>query len=275
MPDIRYHFIYLIAVFLMLGLGLLVGASFIGPDQVKRQTTYIRDLRAQTDQAVGERRAAQDQLTKTEGALDDLRATLVRGKLAGRHITLIQTGDYADATQEAAAALRDAGALPAVTVVLSDKWDGLTPDERAADLAGLAAGLTGKAEGALQPLEDQGLVTVTGTPSGPGALFVLVGGGKEDEAGIVGTPLDGDLIARLQEQSQGAARIVGCEPFGAARSFIPIYQAARVPTVDCIDRPLGRLDLPFALRSGDAVDYGLKPTARRQIPPSLEAQVSL
>ncbi|MDQ2686347.1 MAG: copper transporter [Armatimonadota bacterium] len=271
MPDIRYHFIYLIAVFLMLGIGLLVGASFIGPDQVKRQTVYLRDLRVQAETAVTERRATQDQLTKLDATLDALRPALVRGKLAGRRVTLIQTGDYAEATQQAATALRDAGALPAMTLALGPKWQALTPDVRTADLMALAGALARGTPDALQPLEDQSLVTVTGSLTAPGSLFVLVGGGKDDAAPEA--PLDGELIAQLQAQAGDAAHIVGCESFDAVRSFIPVYQSAQIPTVDCIDRPLGQLDLPFALRGGDdAADYGLKPTARRQTPPSLEAQ---
>lgn len=271
MPDIRYHFIYLIAVFLMLGIGLLVGASFIGPDQVKRQTASIRDLNALTTQVKQDLRASRDQLAKTESALETVRPGLVHEKLAGKHVTLIQTGDYAEATQQAASALRDAGALPAVTVVLGEKWQLLTPDVRAADLATLAGALTQGRPEALQPLEDQSLVTVTGSLTAPGSLFVLVGGGKEDAAPE--EPLDGELIAQLQAQSGDAVHLVGCESFDAVRSFIPVYQSAQIPTVDCIDRPLGQLDLPFALRGGeDAADYGLKPTARRQTPPSLEAQ---
>jgi hypothetical protein len=69
--------------------------------------------------------------------------------------------------------------------------------------------------------------------------------------------------------------VVGCEPFTAAASSIPLYQNYGIATIDCIERPLGRLDLPFALRGGaDAVDYGLKPTASRRIPVSLEEMPS-
>lgn len=270
MPDLRYHLFYFIAIFLMLGFGMLVGGSFYGPVQVRQQQKSLVSLRVAVEGAVQEGREAKSELAKTEAALDAMRPALVRGKLTGKRVIIIQTGDYAEATQQAATALRDAGALPAVTVVLGDKWQTLAPDARAANLAALAGALARGADDALQPLEDQGLVTVTGGLSAPGALFVLVGGGKEETA--PDAPLDGGLIAQLQAQAGASARVVGCEPFDAVRSFVPAYQGAQIPTVDCIDRPLGRLDLPFALRSGDdAGDYGLKSTARRQTPPSLEA----
>jgi hypothetical protein len=277
MPDIRYHFIYLIAVFVMLGVGMLVGASFVGPDQVKRQTTYIRDLREQANRAVLESQASQDQLTKTGTALDDLRPGLVRGKLTGRRVTLIQTGDYADATQAAATALRDAGASPVVTLVLNAKWEVLQDAARATAMSELVQALstgtsTDSSAQALQTLEDQGLVTMAGDLDAPCTQFVLVGGAKDDDGPTTEGTIDGVLITALQTASPKAV-IVGCEPFTAAVSFMPTYQSAHIATVDCIDRSLGQLDLPFALRGGqDTDDYGLKPTARRQIPASLEAQ---
>ena len=274
MPDIRYHFIYLIAVFLMLSLGIVVGASFVGPDQVKKQTKYIQDLKGQANMAVQQGRSSQDQVAKLSGALDDLRPALVRGKLAGQRVTLIQTGDYAEATQDAAGALRDAGASPVVTVLLGGQWDVMTDDKRSAAIGPLVQALTGGTAlaanaQALQGLQDQELVTVTGDLAAPCTLFVLVGGGKDDDGDPTG--LDTALIAALKNAPSVNATVVGCEPYGAAYSFIPAYQAAQVATVDCIDQPLGRLTLPFALR-GDADDYGLKATAKRQVPVSLEAQ---
>lgn len=280
MPDIRYHFIYLIAVFLMLGVGMLVGASFVGPDQVKRQTTAIRDLRTQANQAVSEYQASRDQLGKTEQALDDLRPALVHGKLTGRRVTLIQTGDYPEATQDAATALRDAGASPVVTLILSPKWMALTSGAQASDLTGLAQALTGgTAQEAnaqtLQSLENQDLVTVTGDLVQPCSLFVLVGGAKDDYGQSAPGTLDSALIRQIQESSHSGAVLVGCEPFDAVASFIPSYQSAQIATVDCIDLPLGQLALPFALTGGaDTDDYGLKSTAKRLIPDSLEAQSS-
>lgn len=224
MPDIRYHFIYLIAVFLMLGVGMLVGANFVGEDQIKRQTTYIQDLKAQANLAVQQGQASQEQLTKLDAALDALRPALVRGKLTNKRVTLIQTGDYADATQNAAGALRDAGAEPISTVVLSSRWNSLSDDQRATDLGALAQALAGKQP--FQSLEDDGLVTITGDLTAPGTLFVLVGGQKDDGEGN-GTALDGALATQMRAAFDSNAIIVGCEQFGAAVSSIPAYQAAQ------------------------------------------------
>ena len=286
MFDVRYHLFYFIAIFFMLGFGILIGASYYGPIQVSHQKKAFDTLAAETNRVVQDRDQARDRLAKDENVLAALRPTLVQGKLASKRVVLLQTGDYADATEAANTALSDAGATVVGTVVLTDKWGALTPKQRdalhsvadpadataqdSALLAALASALTsgvlpGSAQATnFQALQAAGLVTVSGEMSQPCALFVLVGGNRDD------TPLhpvDGPLASALKAAS-AAVTVVGCEPFTAATSSIPAYQAAGVATVDCIDLPLGQLALSFALRGEDG-DYGLKPTARQQLPASL------
>ncbi len=278
MLDLRQHLFYFIAIFLMLGVGMLVGASFYGPAQVRQQQKSLAHLRVQVDGAVQEGRDAKALLAKNEAALDSLRPALVHGLLSGRRIVLVQTGDYADAAQEAAAALRDAGATPAATVVLGSGWAALDQSARADSLQSLAEALAGGAAaptraGGLQTLEDRSLVVVTGSLDAPCSLFVLVGGRRQD-SGPDDTPSSGlepALAQALQASAGASAHLVGCEDYGADTSSMPAFQQAGISTVDCIDRPLGKLALPFALLGGaNAGDYGLKATAQYQTPPSLE-----
>jgi len=278
MLDLRQHLFYFIAIFLMLGVGMLVGASFYGPAQVRQQQKSLAHLRVQVDGAVQEGRDAKALLAKNEAALDSLRPALVHGRLSGKRIVLVQTGDYTDAVSQAAMALRDAGATPAATVVLGSAWNNLDPDARADAVGRLAQVLTGGAStfhnaGVLQTLEDRGLVVVTGSLDARAALFVLVGGGRQD-TGLDDSSeaaLEPALAQGLQAGAGASARLVGCEEYGADISSMPAFQQAGISTVDCIDRPLGMLALPFALLGGaDTGDYGLKATAQRQVPPSLE-----
>jgi len=281
MLDARYHLFYLIAIILMLSFGILIGASYYGPVQVSQQKKVLQSLAAQTNKVVQERNEARDRMTKDEAALAALQPALVRGKLAGKRVVVIQTGDYADADESADKAITDAGAMVAATVVLTDKWGALLPKQRAALssiadpadaasqdralLAALATALTAGAEGdaVLEALQGQNLITKSGDLSQPCTFFVLVGG-KSDDA--PSPSLDG----LLDGFKAGAADVtlVGCEPFGAAASSVPAYQTAGVATVDCIDLPLGQLALPFALR-GEKGDYGLKATAKQPLPDSL------
>ncbi len=286
MLDARYHLFYLIAIFLMLGFGILIGASYYGPVQVSQQKKVLQSLAAQTNKVVQERNEARDRMTKDEAALSSLRPVLVRGKLVGKRVILMQTGDYPDAAQAANTAVSDAGATVAATVVLTDKWGALLPKQRealspVADptdaasqdkalLAALATALTtgngggGAGEAALEALKEEGLITVSGELSQPCTLFVLVGGKSDDTQNA---SLDGPLLDGFKAASANVT-LVGCEPSTATASSISAYQNAGIATVDCIDLPLGQLALPFALR-GERGDYGLKPTAKQPLPDSL------
>ena len=282
MLDIRYHIFYLGLMFLMLGLGIIVGASIIGPAQVRQQAGAIANLRVTTNKVAQDRDLARTRFMKDEAALSSLQPALVRGKLAGKRVILIQTGDYADAVQAANKAVTDAGAMVAATIVLTDKWGALVPKQREALsaiadptdaasqdkalLAALATALTGGTEGTatLEALQGQNLITKSGDLSQPCTLFVLVGGKSDDSANA---SLDGPLLDGFQAVT-ASITLVGCEPLGAAASSIPAYQNAGIATVDCIDVPLGQLALPFALRD-EKGDYGLKPTAKQPLPDSL------
>lgn len=286
MLDARYHLFYLIAIFLMLAFGIIIGGSYYGPIQVNQQKKVFQSLAAQTNVVVQERDEARDRLTKDEAALSSLRPALIRGKLTGKRVILIQTGDYPDAVQTANTAVSDAGATVAATIVLTDKWGALLPKQRDAlvSIAGpadpasqdpalfsalataLAAGDEGGGSGgaALDALKAQGLITVSGELSQPCTLFVLVGG-KNDDA--PGASLDGPLLDAFKSVPVSVT-LVGCEPLAAVTSSVPAFQAAGIATVDCVDLPLGQIALPLALR-GDKGDYGLKPTAKQPLPDSL------
>ena len=287
MLDARYHLFYSIAIFLMLGFGILIGASYYGPTQVSQQKKIVQALAAETNTVVRERNEIQGRLDNDEAALVALRPALVHGKLAGKRVVLIQTGDYADATQAANQSLEEAGATVAATVVLTGRWGGLTVRQRAAlasiadasdpaaqDKALLVALASVLAQGTnavpanaavLEALQQADLITLSGDLSQPCTLFVVIGGSSADTPG---NAPDAALLAGFQALPS-AVTVAGCELSSAVSSSIPVYQAAGIATIDCIDLPLGQIALPFALR-GEPGDYGIKPTAKLRLPDSLE-----
>lgn len=287
MPDFRYHIFYLGLMFLMLGFGIFVGASVIGPAQVRAQTNSIANLRQQANKILQDGDQARDRLARDEGILAALRPGRVRGKLAGKRVVVIQTGDYPDAVTDATTALGDAGAAVVATVVLTRGWETLNTRQRdaldavapagsdtqsqdAALLSALAGALSDGTDAGpapartLEALQGQGLVTLSGDLSRPCGLFVVVGGGAD---GADAPHTDGPLLAGFREAAP-SSRVVGCEPSTAVYSSVPAFQTAGIASVDCVDLPLGQLDLPFALR-GDAGDYGIKATARQTLPEAL------
>jgi hypothetical protein len=81
-----------------------------------------------------------------------------------------------------------------------------------------------------------------------------------------------DLAMAASWQEAGAT-VVGVESLGADLSFMRIYQSGGLATIDNIDRAAGQIALPFALR-GEKAAYGMKPTADRVLPLSLERPVA-
>lgn len=295
MLDARYHLFYSIAIFLMLGFGILIGASYYGPVQVGQQRKVVQKLAAETNLVVQQRNQIQGRLDSDEAALAALRPLLVRGRLTGKHVVLVQTGDYADATQAATQSLEEAGATVSATAVLTGHWYAISARQRksltaaagadpltqngalfAALASALAHGTTASpaAGTVLGALQRAGLLTLSGDLSQPCALFVVVGGGgSADILDSADSTLDKSLLGGFQALPS-AVSVTGCEPSTAVTSSIPAYQAAGISTVDCIDLPLGQIALPFALH-GEPGDFGIKPTAKKRLPDTLEGALSL
>jgi hypothetical protein len=82
------------------------------------------------------------------------------------------------------------------------------------------------------------------------------------------------LISQLTAYGSGSSglSVVGCEPYDAEQSSMPTYATARIPSVDCIDLPIGELDLTYALLVHDATAYGVKTTATRLVPEAIDEQ---
>jgi hypothetical protein len=144
-------------------------------------------------------------------------------------------------------------------------------------LAAILTSGTGKSatnEAELEKMETLGMVNVDGNLDAGGNLIVVVGGqssaptdSSDPDPALV---LDIPLIQRIEAASHNKVSVVGCESSTTGTSYISDYQNAGIATVDCVDLPIGKIALPFALRGGvDKGDYGIKGTAQRILPVSI------
>jgi len=290
----------------MLGIGMLIGAALY-PSQIRQQAQSLASLKATVDTVLQQNKASKDQIDKLQTAFEDIRPGIVRGKLNGKRVIVLQTGDSHDAVESAVTALNDAGAT-VITVTLGDNVANVSAEEReeiesianpnhgptqatsatsqdpdnaaspvfdilAAILTeGTAKSVVNEAE--LEKLETLGMVNVDGSLD-DGCNMIAVVGGQNDAPADPGdqdpaTELDMPLIQRLEAVSHNRVTVVGCESSTAGTSYMNDYQNAGIGTVDCIDLPIGQLALPFALRGGiDKGDYGIKGTAKRILPISI------
>jgi hypothetical protein len=281
-PDFRYHVASLSAVFLALGLGILIGTAFVGAPVVSRQTRLIRRL----EDNVGELRRETRERDRQEEALRTILPTVLRGRLSGRRVLIVQAGGYADAAEETFQALHLAGAEVARVALPADGWSRRSRDAEGEsavlqEARALAPLLSSGSDVALQAYRDRGELTGDTITGGGFSHIVLVGGApspartrtpaaaEADEPAANWLAHTRDLALTDVWKSLGVT-VVGVEPFDAEISFMRVYQSGGIATIDAIDRPLGQIALPFALL-GDKGNYGLKDTASRALPASLEA----
>lgn len=183
MIDFRYHVVSIIAVFLALSVGLVLGSSFLA-DIVKE------DLDNKIQQRNQRIAALEDNLRAEQGKTQQLqrftaagKAEMVSGKLGGKSVALVvlpdAASDLADATKKT---LEESGATVTSTVTLKDAWvdpakesalssaagenaSGQSAADRAA--AALAGALVHK--GATTPATPPGSSHTPNPPAAPGA----------------------------------------------------------------------------------------------------------
>jgi hypothetical protein len=115
-PDFRYHVASLSAIFLALGIGILVGTAFVGTKVVDRQTTAVNRLTKETI----ELRKETHEREQTEKTLQDALPLLVKETLIGKTVLVVQVGSGREAAEQAQKALELAGATVERETVADD-----------------------------------------------------------------------------------------------------------------------------------------------------------
>lgn len=276
--SMRQHLASLVAVFLAMLIGVLVGVSLSQEPALQKSMDRLTQVHEEMEQEQQKLAELNDLHAKFESSAAPL---LVRGRLADRNVAIFMTclPEDRDLRDEVIAVLKLAGALDTITVTF---WgDYTTACERRgprlleelrlsqkngqtlpALIAGLAAGAvaSGNAE-RLNALGKRRLLNVDGELPGPLRLAVVVGGAASPAEARRET-LDEPLIAALLEAEMV---VVGCESSEAAESYMRAYQKANIATVDHLDTVPGLLSMVTAL-SGQPGHYGIKPTAALPFP---------
>ncbi len=276
----RYHATSLIAVFLALAVGILVGAEFGGETLTNTRKDLehslvgnLQDARARSDELSG-------QLGRADEFADRVYPVLTRETLAGKRVAIVALGglpgDLASAVEEA---LGPTGA----------KLVGVGVIREPVDVNGMAGDLSETRFSALRTNSDQ--LTELGT--GLGRQMVLGGTLAEvvrdhlfsRASGSFGG-LDGVIVVRDQPQDMGPvqrstaaqfesallggitatrAPTVGVEATSTEPSSVSFFQANDMASVDDIDQPAGQLAMVFALLGAEG-SFGVKGSADRLLP---------
>jgi hypothetical protein len=283
--DFRYHVASLIAVFIALVIGILVGIGlsgrgFVSDAERTNLEARISELRSERDSG----RAALALATKRQAAADfylaDTYPTLVVGRLRGLRIAVVSVGSIDQTVDRAVIqAIREAGGRILRVRVLRVPMDVAGVERIVANRPGL------KAFAGADRLGDLGR----------GVAAELVDGGKtplldalgdtllEERDGNGQPPVDAIVISRPAPPQQGSPQrflsglyagfadgglpAVGVERATPRSSAVPAFVRSGLSTVDSVDTATGRLALVLELAGAASGHYGVGPAATDGILP--------
>jgi hypothetical protein len=276
----RYHATSLIAVFLALAIGILIGAEFGGDaltstrkDLENSLTGNLQDARSRADELNGK-------LARSDEFASRVYPALVRNRLAGRRIGVVALGDLPG---ETSAAIEDALGPTGARLV------GIGVVREPVDLHGLSADLAKTRFADIRRNED----TLTAFGSGVGRQ--LVRGGTLLEvvrshlfsraSGNFGA-LDGVIVVRQPPEEMGPKQraaagqlesalikgiagtrepAVGAETTTAEPSSISFFAGNDLSSVDDVEATAGQVAMVFGLLGAEG-NFGVKGSADRLLP---------
>ncbi|MEA2421254.1 MAG: hypothetical protein QOF55_353 [Thermoleophilaceae bacterium] len=275
MLDFRYHALSLVAVFLALGIGIVLGAT-IGDSVVSQANKDVRSsLRGDLLDALSRARTSATELTRRD-RFDTAAFPYIAGdRLRGKRVALVSSGPLPqDVENSARNAVKDGGG----TV------DSLSQLDARPDPVALAKGLGGNARppaGAAPPVRPLarklGKQLVRGGRVPRKLQTALPDSFKGDYRGADAviyyrTNDNRDNQSKTFESSlieglrSSGVPVVGVERSQTDPSQIRNYVNAGLTTVDDIDIPPGRIALVLTL-VGATGDFGFKQTAEAPLPP--------
>lgn len=302
MISFRYHLVSIVAVFLALALGVLVGTTVVNQG-------IVDDLRGRTDSAVKNAENLRNQIADLKADLDASKTfqmivmpMLIKDQLSGAQVVVVTQQEVSASDVDGVRrALVDSGASVVAEIVVTNRM-ALSDDGSRAQLAA-ALGTTDRgapdrlAEEAaralgnrlangpslvsrddlLDSLGSAGFMVIrggTGTPGigGAGQAVVLLSGSSRAPAvdpRLFLAPLTASLV-------QAQRPVAAAEIEAAVAPFVPLLRDdgsldGNLVTVDDADSMSGRVALVLGLRNllaspGKGGDYGVKPGSSALIP---------
>jgi Copper transport outer membrane protein, MctB len=276
----RYHTASLIAVFLALAIGILIGAQFGGDalTNTRRDLEHslvgnLQDARSRADELSAE-------LNRSNEFGERVYPVLTRNRLQGKRLAIVALGGLpGDLTGEVEDALSPTGA----------KLVGVGVVREPVDVNGLAGDLAQTRFGDLRTNPDA--LSELGTGLGRqlvlgGTLPEVVRGQLFSRASGSFGGLDGVIVVRDQPEDMGpvqrsranqlesalmsgitATRIpaVGIEATTTEPSSVSFFQSSDLSSVDDVDLTAGQLALVFAMLGAEG-SFGVKGSADRLLP---------
>ena len=281
MFDFRYHALSLVAVFMALVIGILLGIA-IGDKGLVSGTRkdLINSLRRDVENARKDADRFKAELAERDSLERALYPLVVQGRLTGQRVGLVALGKLSDRQISLVRdALKDTGGRLVLEAVIPQPPDvdhiaardsgvrghPLANDPRAITRFARRFGASLTAGG---PLLKRTRRVVFSTSSGPynGLDSIIVVRSDptalNDAQAKVNRAFENGLMGGL---GLGNAPVVGTETTTTAPSQVPWYRSHGLSSVDNLNQLAGKVSLVFGL-GGASGSYGTKPTAQALLP---------
>jgi Copper transport outer membrane protein, MctB len=292
----RYHLVSIMAIFLALGLGVVVGTTVINPGLVKNLNSQTDGLKDDVRNLLQDKQDLESQLATMSAFGEQAMPYLVGDALLGRQVVVVtEEGADAKAISETRHALDLSGAEVLTTLTVRPTMAGVTPAAQR-DLAALlgmssttpadqlatqaaralaqrlatdpGADLSGSPD-PLGAMLSQGFITSSAPDisdstlkdiGGRGQVVVTVGGGTDDEL----SPASVTFLEPFVTQLTSAGVVSGAGESLAAndgfvsdlRSNVDDSSVAPLVTVDNVDLPVGASAMVLGLQAAIADGTG-------------------
>lgn len=284
MFNLKYHIASLVAVFLALGIGILIGSAMLGNDalveyqkQVTNRLEFQLESLRQKNESIEASASAMEMNLNTQREFNrKVLPVLIGGRLNNKNLAIIETNDYRY-SGNLIDVLEISGAN--ITSVTSFKnfsdshinklkeFEDFQDQNNNIGLPNLVIQETGKAivSGDMSKanlLLQSDIIQISGTYGGPLDGIIIVGGSNDEQATNMEV-IDLELIEIFLANN---IPIYAVEETHTVYSYMDFYQKRRVTaTVDNIDTVPGQLALVYAI-NGQPGHYGVKSTAQQLIP---------
>ncbi|MCL4474149.1 MAG: copper transporter [Actinobacteria bacterium] len=280
----RYHLLSLVAVFLALGLGVLVGISLTDSGFVETsQNVLVNDIQKNVEDLQGRNDQLSHERSTNLRYQDDTFPFIVGGRLQGKRIALVAAATAGDdIIRNMTSAIHGAGGQVVSTTILNPLFDAaaVTPKVKN-DMKGDPLFATVD-DSSMTSAVGRGLARDIGRGGGVKLLASLQGTLVDSISGGYDLPVDAVVTISREENDQVPAYsdlekrfllnlkefgvlTVGTETSDAPRSEIPLFQSVDISSVDNIESRIGQVSVVYVL-SGEKGAFGVKPTADLLIP---------
>lgn len=275
MFDFRYHAISLVAVFLALGIGILLGVT-IGDSLVSEADRGLREsLRGDVVEAREERSLASDNVERRDDLIEEALPTLAGGRIAGERVAVIGVGGLPDGMVASVREAVDVGGgelgsvssfpVPPVTEELAEAVGGRF--ETADEDPPLASALGRRVARAILDGDRLAARLADELPDQfegdfQGATAVVFHRAPADPPSADAEAFESAMLDALAASD---ARTVGVEESDTDPSQVSFYSTRGLPSIDNVETPGGRVALVLALDGADGA-FGFKDTADEPLP---------